>query len=171
MHSKAPFIALENHHTWSQKESLLGLLEMKEKRSPGDFLQNPNIIHRASNGLSIGMNQDIPLKQCLGVLRNRKVGQWVWRCHIDLSSPNQPVLSFLNQFMRKYEALIFSREEYAPKDISDAKTFIRHPCIDPLSEKNISLNPTEVTSILERYGVDPDRPILIQVARFDPLCT
>lgn len=42
------------------------------------------------------------------------------------------------------------------------------PCIDPLSLKNVPLNEETQTAILESYGIDPLRPILCQVSRFDP---
>ena len=41
------------------------------------------------------------------------------------------------------------------------------PCIDPLSEKNRPLSPAEVASMLATLKVRPDRPIILQVSRFD----
>jgi len=42
------------------------------------------------------------------------------------------------------------------------------PSIDPLSDKNKPLPQNQILETLERYDVDPNRPILTQVARFDP---
>lgn len=43
------------------------------------------------------------------------------------------------------------------------------PSIDPLSDKNRELDARFIRSVLEKYKIDPDRPILIQVSRFDRL--
>ena len=106
--------------------------------------------------------------QPLPLVEFREGGRWVWRCHIDTSQPNMKVWSFLKKYVEKYDALIFSREAYIPPDIRGAKIFIRYPSIDPLSDKNRGLGQSEILGVLERYGVDPDRPIIGQVARFDP---
>jgi len=100
--------------------------------------------------------------------RGDGAGKWVWRCHIDLSDPNPAVWSFTKQFIEKYDALVFSLERYIPRDLKSVKVFIEYPTIDPLSEKNIPLRQTDILKVLERYDVDPDRPIIGQVARFDP---
>jgi trehalose synthase len=42
------------------------------------------------------------------------------------------------------------------------------PSIDPLSPKNTWLEPEAVREILVGYDIDPERPIVTQVSRFDP---
>jgi len=42
------------------------------------------------------------------------------------------------------------------------------PSIDPLSDKNRELSWSEIERILNKFEVDPEKPIIIQVARFDP---
>ncbi|AJC71977.1 trehalose synthase [Thermococcus guaymasensis DSM 11113] len=93
---------------------------------------------------------------------------WIWRCHIDLSDPNTEFWKFLRRFVEKYDAYIFHMEEYVQSDLEGDKVVIMPPSIDPLSEKNMELSETEILRTLERFDVDPDRPILTQVARFDP---
>lgn len=93
---------------------------------------------------------------------------WIWRCHIDLSDPNMEFWKFLRRFVEKYDAYIFHMEEYVQSDLEGDKVVIMPPSIDPLSEKNMELSETEILRTLERFDVDPDRPILTQVARFDP---
>lgn len=106
--------------------------------------------------------------QPLPLIKYRQKGKWVWRCHIDTSQPNMYVWSFLKTFVEKYDALVFSREIYIPSNIRGVKVFIRYPSIDPLSDKNRPLHQTEILKILEKFGLDPDKPIIGQVARFDP---
>jgi trehalose synthase len=95
-------------------------------------------------------------------------GKWIWRCHIDLSKPNETVLDFLTPFLAKYDASIFSLEKYVKKPSEDMNVAIITPSIDPLSDKNKPLPENQILATLERYNVDPNRPILTQVARFDP---
>ncbi|WP_457753968.1 trehalose synthase [Thermococcus sp.] len=93
---------------------------------------------------------------------------WIWRCHIDLSDPNLEFWTFLRQFVEKYDRYIFHMPEYAQSDLDKDRVIIMPPSIDPLSEKNIELKESEILKILEKFDVDPDRPKITQVARFDP---
>ncbi|WP_048149511.1 trehalose synthase [Palaeococcus ferrophilus] len=93
---------------------------------------------------------------------------WIWRCHIDLSDPNPEFWNFLRRFVERYDRYIFHLPEYVQTNLNREKVVIMPPSIDPLSEKNRELSDSEVLDILERFDIDPDRPILTQVARFDP---
>ncbi len=104
--------------------------------------------------------------QPLPLVEHRRNGKWVWRCHIDMSEPNINVWMLLKKFVEKYDLAVFTLERYIPKDFS-GRFLIEYPCIDPLSDKNKPLSYTEILSVLERYDIDPDRPIIGQVARFD----
>jgi len=42
------------------------------------------------------------------------------------------------------------------------------PAIDPLSPKNIEMDQKMIEDIVRKFKVDPDRPIITQVSRFDP---
>ncbi|RLF16523.1 MAG: glycosyl transferase family 1 [Thermoprotei archaeon] len=106
--------------------------------------------------------------QPLPLITYRRGGRWVWRCHIDTSEPNLSVWSFLRGFVLKYDAVVFSLERFVPRDLAGVKVFIRYPSIDPLSDKNKPLRPSIIQEVLERFDIDPDRPIIGQVARFDP---
>lgn len=94
--------------------------------------------------------------------------RWLWRCHIDTSTPNPEYWDFLYQYIRQYDACIFTMDEFVKeKERLRNLTFIT-PSIDPLSTKNIPLNEEEVKLILGRFGVDTHRPLISQVSRFDP---
>ena len=105
--------------------------------------------------------------QPLPLIEYKRNGGWVWRCHIDTSQPNRQIWNFLKPFVQKYDALVFTHEAYVPRDINN-RVYVRHPCIDPLSEKNRTLSENEILKVLERFDLDPERPIVGQVARFDP---
>lgn len=96
------------------------------------------------------------------------IGKWIWRCHIDLSHPNQEFMNFITPYILKYNSLIFTIEQFVQEPLKSRKIFIIPPSIDPLSTKNKPLPENLILSILDKYDVDPERPIITQVARFDP---
>lgn len=94
-----------------------------------------------------------------------KVGQWVWRCHIDASRPNRAVWKYLEGALGDYQATIFSMPAFTrPLNIP---IFIIPPSIDPLSDKNCAIPEAERLETLARFEIDPQRPLLLQVSRFD----
>lgn len=97
-------------------------------------------------------------------LPNRK-GKWIWRCHIDASKPFRPVWNYLSTFMKLFDASIFSLPEFAHP--LPSPMFIIKPSIDPLSQKNIELDPYEISKIYDLFKIDPERPYLLQVSRYD----
>lgn len=99
--------------------------------------------------------------------RNAHKNKWVWRCHIDLSRPNQKVWNFLRPFVEKYDASLFSSAAFTQGLHIPQYQFA--PTIDPLADKNKELEPEYIRSVLERFGIDQNRPILTQVSRFDRL--
>jgi len=99
--------------------------------------------------------------------RQQKAGRWIWRCHIDLSHPNPSVWSFLEAYVSQYDGAIFSSPQFARQLPIPQHLF--YPAIDPLSEKNRELEPEFIMQVLTRYSIDPLRPILTQISRFDRL--
>jgi trehalose synthase len=100
----------------------------------------------------------------LGLVPERR-GKWVWRCHIDISRPYRLVWKYLRNHVSGYDASIFSLAAFA-QDMPHPK-YLLPPSIDPLSEKNMDLDRTELDAIYARFGLDPDRLIALQVSRFD----
>lgn len=95
----------------------------------------------------------------------RTVGKWIWRCHIDVSQPIRRAWNFLRQYVVKYDAAVFSLPRFAQR--LPIPQFLIYPSIDPLSEKNRDLTETEVDAHLGRLKIPRDKPILLQVSRFD----
>lgn len=93
--------------------------------------------------------------------------RWVWRCHIDASSPAPGVWDFLSSYLARYDAAIFSAPIFTrPMPIPQ---YLFYPCIDPLAEKNRDLSASELRDALAALGVPRDKPYLLQVSRFDRL--
>ncbi len=105
--------------------------------------------------------QPLPLVGCY-----KKKCPWVWRCHIDLSTPNREAWEYLKQFVEKYDAAIFTLREYA-KDISIPQLFFM-PAIDPFTTTNKDLPEDEIQERLDYYHIPSDLPIVTQISRFDP---
>jgi len=95
-------------------------------------------------------------------------GKWVWRCHIDISAPQEVIWSFLSNYIKRYDAVVVHIPEYAKKDLR-VQQHIIPPSIDPLSEKNIELPQGYIDKVLRKYDIDPEMPIVTQVSRFDRL--
>ncbi|MGB5994463.1 MAG: glycosyltransferase [Candidatus Deferrimicrobiaceae bacterium] len=98
-------------------------------------------------------------------LCNGRKGKWVWRGHIDISRPFRPVWKVLRTMLEKYDASIFSMCEFA--QALPHTQYIVPPSIDPLSPKNRDLDMAELENVRARFGLDPERPLLVQVSRFD----
>jgi trehalose synthase len=94
--------------------------------------------------------------------------KWIWRCHIDLSTPNEDVIDFLVPSISRYDAMIFHLKQYIPDRPGLPPAFIWPPAIDPLAPKNMALSREDAAYILDQFGIDVDRPLLTQVSRFDP---
>ena len=99
--------------------------------------------------------------------KNKKRPYWLWRCHIDLSEADYYVWSMLRRYVEEYDGSIFHMAEYS-KGLGIPQ-YIIPPAIDPLSDKNRELSSEEIGQTIEKLGVDPDRPYVLQVSRFDRL--
>jgi trehalose synthase len=107
-----------------------------------------------------------PQPAALASLVPEKARRWVWRCHIDLSSPNPSTLQRLLPYLEPYSAAVFHMPAYVPPGI-DGRQRIVPPAIDPLAPKNMAFSPDDAAYICGQFGIDPDRPLLCQVSRFD----
>ena len=99
--------------------------------------------------------------------RNSGPRRWVWRCHIDLSNPNAQVWDFLRPWVDRYDASLFSSPQFTRG--LNIPQYLFYPTIDPLADKNRDLEPEVVRGVLEQFHIDPARPILTQISRFDRL--
>ena len=97
-----------------------------------------------------------------------RTSKWIWRGHIDFSTPNLEVLDVLLPSLRSYDDAIFHMREYVPQADDLPETVIWPPAIDPLMPKNMALSPEDAAYILDQFGIDVERPLLAQVSRFDP---
>lgn len=94
--------------------------------------------------------------------------KWIWRCHIDTSTPNREVLDYLSPYIEDYDAQVYTMKEYTPPDLDLPGLVLIPPAIDPLAPKNMALSADDARFITNQFGVDAGRPFILQVSRFDP---
>jgi trehalose synthase len=138
----------------SDGEFSLFLETTKRNLSQIDFSGDILFIHDPQPVALIGKKKDIGRK-------------WLWRCHIDVSDPDSRVWEFLKQFVANYDAVVFSSPNFAQQ--LPIRQFFAPPSIDPLSDKNIGLPAEVVDGVLTKYGLNQDKPLILQVSRFDRL--
>jgi trehalose synthase len=100
--------------------------------------------------------------------RREKIGKWIWRLHIDPTQAQENIWQFIKPFVEKYDTAVFTLKEYIKEDLKMKNVTIIPPAIDPLSPKNIEMDQKMIEDIVRKFKVDPDRPIITQVSRFDP---
>ncbi len=94
--------------------------------------------------------------------------KWIWRCHLDTTDALPEVWDFLRPYITAYDTLVFTLPEYVKETLHGPDLAIIWPAIDPTSPKNSDISPEVVRHILQRYEIDPDRPLIAQISRFDP---
>jgi trehalose synthase len=108
-----------------------------------------------------------PQPAALLALAPEKSRAWVWRCHIDISTPNPQTLAQLLPYIQRYPASLFHVEDYVPAGM-DGGVNIVPPAIDPLTPKNMALSHDDAVYVCRQFGIDVNRPMICQVSRFDP---
>lgn len=91
----------------------------------------------------------------------------IWVCHIDTTAPNDWIRQTLLPYIHEYRRILFSMPEYHLEGLDPAKVSAFPPAIDPLSIKNMPFPKQEARERLTRLGIDPMRPLVSQVSRFD----
>jgi trehalose synthase len=105
--------------------------------------------------------------QPVALVDKKQDKKWVWRCHVDVSEPNEEVWQFLRGFIDKYDSAVFSAPAFSQK--LPIRQFLISPSIDPLSDKNKELPQETIDSVLRKYDIPSDKPIVTQISRFDRL--
>jgi trehalose synthase len=108
-----------------------------------------------------------PQPAAIATLAPEKAAAWVWRCHIDISTPNPATMARLQPFLLQYAASLFHVAMYVPAGL-DGGVNIVPPAIDPLAPKNMALSHQDAVFVCEQFGIDASRPLICQVSRFDP---
>jgi trehalose synthase len=108
-----------------------------------------------------------PQPATLRQLVPEKAKGWIWRCHIDLSTPNPQTIARLLPYIANYPHSLFHMRDYVPAGM-EGRVHVVPPAIDPLTPKNMALSPEDASFVCGQFGIDVDRPLMCQVSRFDP---
>jgi trehalose synthase len=101
-------------------------------------------------------------------LHDHTASRWIWRCHIDTSEPNPSIWQFLQPFLVRYDAAVFTLGGFVPPDFPVHRIEIIPPAIDPESPKNLELGERLAARVVEWIGIRTTRPFITQISRFDP---
>ncbi len=104
----------------------------------------------------------------LRALKPEARGKWIWRCHIDSSAPNPEAWGFLRPYVEQYDASVFTLESFRPPDLAMKRVAFIAPAIDPYATKNMELPTDLCRKVIADAGIDLNRALILQVARFDP---
>ncbi|HBU07913.1 MAG TPA: glycosyl transferase family 1, partial [Candidatus Omnitrophica bacterium] len=105
--------------------------------------------------------------QPIALIKKKADNKWIWRCHIDLSRANKKVWEFLMEYLPGYDSAVFSAPSFSRK--LPLRQFLIPPSIDPLSDKNKELPREMIDSVMRKYNIPDDKPIVTQISRFDRL--
>lgn len=105
--------------------------------------------------------------QPIALIKKKAANKWLWRCHIDVSDPDVRVWGFLMDFIVQYDSAVFSAPAFSRK--LPIRQFLIAPSIDPLGDKNKELPEETINSVLRKYNIKKDKPIVMQISRFDRL--
>lgn len=97
-------------------------------------------------------------------------GKVLWRCHIDTSRPHPAVWRFLLPYVNHCDGAIFTMPDFIGPGLN-VPLYEISPCIDPLTAKNRQYAVSEARDVLSplfnKSGVDPEKPILAAISRYD----
>ena len=119
-----------------------------------------------SSGWDVALVHD-PQPAAMRQLVPDKAKHWLWRCHIDVSTPNPDTMARLLPYIQQYPTSVFHLQDYVPAGLNGGVNIIP-PAIDPLAPKNMALSPEDASYVCQQFGIDVDRPLICQVSRFDP---
>ena len=105
--------------------------------------------------------------QPIALIKKKAANKWLWRCHVDVSNPNERVWRFLMDFIIQYDSAVFSAPAFSRK--LPIRQFLISPSVDPLSDKNKELPQEIIDSVLRKYNIKKDKAIITQISRFDRL--
>lgn len=139
-----------------------------DSRTRKTFLQQNRQMATQIDGLDVDVWVVHDPQPCLIRAGMNPSRQAIWHCHIDTSTPNPAVWKYLHRYLQGYDRLAFCLPQYVNGSAPAEKVRFLRPAIDPLTSKNQELPTPKAKEILAGLSIDPARPLITQVARFDP---
>jgi len=94
--------------------------------------------------------------------------KWVWRCHIDSRHATPNFIEHFKAYLKYYDGLIYTLKKYMIPGLIQPKLAIIPVAIDPLAVNNLTLDEETVKRLVAGFKIDINKPLVVQVSRFDP---
>lgn len=91
----------------------------------------------------------------------------VWFSHVDTAQPNPHAELYIRHFLDDYELYLFNTALSVFKNLPPEKVRVITLGIDPFKPKHEPMTQQEGKALLQSCGIDPTRPLITQVSRFD----
>jgi trehalose synthase len=135
-----------------------------------DLYINTNKKNFRNRRIIADMNVVHDPQPCASIVHGHYEGKMIWRCHIDTTETNELIWNFLLPYINNYDGVVFSHDNFVKEGIKKP-VYRMAPAIDPLSVKNLQRNEKEALNILSNlfneHNIDPRRPIILAVSRYD----
>lgn len=161
LHGTSDFFAITKKFHNALQSGALNLSDMKKQIYIQTNEAFATYCHMNADCVIVHDPQPLPL-----IKFYKKNVPWIWRCHIDLSHPNEALLDFLTTFIMRYDKVVVSSETYRRRGLPVEQKIIA-PAIDPLSLKNGELSKKDVLKYVKKAGIPMDKPLVTQVSRMD----
>jgi trehalose synthase len=93
--------------------------------------------------------------------------RWFWHTQLDLRHAQPEVWEDVWPDLKEYTRILLSTRAFAAPELTADRVFELPPALDPLLNRNVPLSRMEVQETLARYGIDPHRPLAVQVGPLD----
>ena len=161
LHGSSDFFSITKKFHNALQSGALNLSDMKKQIYIQTNEAFATYCHMNADCVIVHDPQPLPL-----IKFYKKNVPWIWRCHIDLSHPNEALLDFLTTFIMRYDKVVVSSETYRKRGLPVEQKIIA-PAIDPLSLKNGELSKKDVLKYVKKAGIPMDKPLVTQVSRMD----
>jgi len=152
------------HNALQGSEYPLLMKEATQKAYKINNLENARELDPNYDVFVVNDPQPAPLRHFCDVGQ----AQWIWRCHVDSSEPDEATWQFLRPYIEDYDAAVFTINKFVPPDLKVPKIAIMAPAINPFSSKNMALPSSLWRDMLDNLDIDKSRPLISQISRFDP---
>ncbi len=135
-----------------------------------DLYINTNKKNFKNKRIIADMNVVHDPQPCASIVHGHYEGKMIWRCHIDTSETNELIWNFLLPYINNYDGVVFSHDNFVKEGIKKP-VYRMAPAIDPLSVKNKQRTEKEaldtLSDLFNTHNIDPRRPIILAVSRYD----
>jgi trehalose synthase len=150
------------------------LVDMLQGNEPGDIAEQTGRMHldKLSQELASLAEEraDIYFVHDFQLVPLARLCPWmkpvIWVCHVDTAHPNPNAERYVSQFLDDYDLCLFNSQASVFKGLAPEHTRVLTLGIDPFRVKNAELAREDGMELLRQCGIDTQRPLLTQVARF-----